>query len=129
MGKGILDTIADAASTLLGGGQTTSSGSGGYGSWFSSSPVTPRKEDKTRDTGIFGFGSNDQYKPVGSTINAYGTQHKSTDAALKHLDRTMCYSGTLICPICRCEKSSPSKYNKCLQEHEKMGYDCKDLYL
>lgn len=91
---------------------------------FNLGQTTPKKEAKQRDTGIFGFGSNDQYKASGSTFQSNGYTNRSTDEALKRADETTCYSGSLICPICRTPKSSPSALEKCLAQHRADGYNC-----
>lgn len=130
---GLFDTIFEVTGTILGGSSASSSNNSGYSglidSLIGSSQTSPQKKAQSRDEGIYGYGSGDQYLPVGSTFNAYGTQHQSTEAALKHLDETMCYDGTLICPICQRAKESPSAYNRCLREHQSAGYDCSGLFL
>lgn len=97
----------EALGALLGGGQTT-----------------PQKEAKSRDEGIFGLGTNSERQPVGTTFMAYGRHHRNEDEALQHLDDTACYSGSLICPVCRQPKSSPSELARCKAQHRRDGYNC-----
>lgn len=125
---GLFDIITDAASSLLGGGQTVSSSGSGYASFidglFSSSQSASRKEAKARDEGIFNLGSNNERQPAGTTFKAYGGIHRNETEALQYLDDTTCYSGTLRCPVCGEPKNSPSEVELCRKQHRRDGYRC-----
>lgn len=79
---------------------------------------------RTRDEGLYGLGSNNEYQPVGSTFKAYGNIHRNETEALRYLDDTTCYSGSLVCPICGDEKNKPSEVELCKKAHRLRGYDC-----
>lgn len=96
----------------------------GFFDTFFNTGQAPQKEAKTHDTGLFGFGSHDEYKPSGTTFSVAGKRYSSSEDATKDLDNRVCYSGTLICPVCRQAKNSASEVADCLAEHRRRGYDC-----
>lgn len=125
------DALDSALSGIFGGGSSASSSSSsgsGYVSFidelFSSGQTAPKKVAKSQDEGMFNLGTNNERQPIGTTFMAYGKHHRNEAEALQYLDDTTCYSGSLICPGCGQEKSSPSELKRCIAQHRRDGYNC-----
>lgn len=124
------DAFDSALSGIFGGSESSSASSSGSGygglidSLFSSGEASYHKVDKSRDEGISGYGSQDQYMPAGTTFMKHGKRYGSTEEYLRDLDQTTCYSGTLRCPVCGNPKNSPSEVELCKAEHRRNGYNC-----